>query len=277
MSFNSKLQRLGTASGTLNTVVAGVTTPYSVQTGASFIPVLQAQKGSISCEFDLTAATATITLFAEWQVSDDNVTWLAAPMQNNAASVAVATGTQAIRKVVLAAPMSVYAFRYCRPVVRNQVATGAATDLYVMIPRYMRTSAMPRRPIKPAVASGNLNTIVAGVQTAAPKVLMQNVSPLTLSAQLDLTAATATIQLFGEWQVSDDDITWLDAPVTNAAAAVVVTTGTAGIVKVVLEAPISAYSAKYARAVVRNQVATGAAGDLYAVTYRYARPEFQKL
>jgi hypothetical protein len=125
-------------------------------------------------------------------------------------------------------------------------------------------------PIVMPGGSGNLNTLAAGTQTAGKLVGLQNVVPATLSCEFALTAATSTIQLFGEWQISDDGTTWKDVKVENGALAVVLTTGTAAIVRVVLGLPQGCYGAKFARAVVRNQVVTGAAGDLYALTYRWA-------
>ena len=122
--------------------------------------------------------------------------------------------------------------------------------------------------------SGNLNTKVAGTQTGGNKLVMDNVREGTLSCEFDITAATSTIQIFGEWQGSDDGSTWFDVRGQNNAAPVVISTGTAAIVKVVLDAPKALDGFRFGRAVVRNQVVTGQAGDLYAMKYRYQRTGF---
>jgi hypothetical protein len=122
--------------------------------------------------------------------------------------------------------------------------------------------------------SGNLNGNVAGTQVGGNRINMDDVLEMTLSAQFDLTPATATLQMFGEWQISDDGVTWRDVKIENAALAVVMATGTAAISRTVLPAPAACYGARFCRAVVRNTVATGAAGDLYALTYRYQNSNY---
>src|SRR4051812_14109236 len=124
------------------------------------------------------------------------------------------------------------------------------------------------------IGSGNLNTKVAGTVTAGIGIQLDAVQPGTLSVDADITAATATIQIFVEWQVSDDGTTWRNARGSNNAAAVVVATGTAAIVKVNLAAPDGVYGKKWCRPVVRNEVQAGAAGDLYVLTAKFQGPRF---
>jgi len=125
--------------------------------------------------------------------------------------------------------------------------------------------------------SGNLNAVTAGTATGMNSVDMSQVLPNTLHARCQLTAATSTITLALRWQVSNDNSTWEDVllggqDVVAALTDLIVTTGTAAIKKVHMSAPDAVYASRYARIAVVVGVTTGAAGDLYDVSYSYQRP-----
>lgn len=125
--------------------------------------------------------------------------------------------------------------------------------------------------------SGNLNTLVAGSQVNGATFRLGD-QPRTLgkelSARVAVTAATATITVAVKFQVSTDGTTFYDvANGSQNAASVVLATGTSAIVTKVFAFPSECWGWKYARLSLVTGVATGAAGDLYAVdyNYRYAR------
>lgn len=124
---------IATASGNLNTVVAGVST--SAAALVIDLDVVRALPGSISALFTVDAETNTLTIEGGWQVSNDGSTWFDIADQNNAARVVLATGTagaDAAVSKVLVAPMAVHGWRYCRPVVVNRVATGNTVDTWAI-------------------------------------------------------------------------------------------------------------------------------------------------
>lgn len=131
-----KLSTVATT-GTLDTLVAGT------RTAGATVAMGVLKPGSLAAEITVDVETNTITLYADWQVSDDASTWLVVAPANNAANVVIGTGTAgadaAITKV-LEAPPSVYSFRYCRLAVRNEVATGAAVDTYSIKYHYLKPS-----------------------------------------------------------------------------------------------------------------------------------------
>lgn len=134
MGFPARLMNgVSTTSGNLNTLVAGTITP-----GAT-LQVSTAAFGTISATCTFLAETNTITLSAVWQVSNDASTWLRAVDENDAAPVAVGTGTagadSAVTRVV-AAPRTVYGWRYVRCGVLNGVVTGATADTYSIAYNY---------------------------------------------------------------------------------------------------------------------------------------------
>lgn len=123
-----------------------------------------------------------------------------------------------------------------------------------------------------APSSGNINTNVAGTVVGGNAIFLGNSykKVAALSALVAVTAATATLTFSAKWQVSNDGSTWVDlANGTQNAAAVVLTTGTAAIVTKVIPAPDAIYGWQFARIAISNGVATGAAGDLYALGYCY--------
>ena len=120
--------------------------------------------------------------------------------------------------------------------------------------------------------SGNANTLIAGTVTAGNAVFVGNVAQkvMYLSAIVNVTAATNTLTWTGNWQISPDNSTWTNVKPQNNAAYVTITTGTAAATgDVAYEAPTAVYGARFARFVLVNGVATGAAGDLYAISYTY--------
>lgn len=121
--------------------------------------------------------------------------------------------------------------------------------------------------------SGNLDSVAAGTVTAGGAVANAQVRPGTLGATFVVDAETDTLTIEAAWQVSDDSSTWVDAGFSaNNPAAVVLATGTAGADAPVtkwLPAPAGVAGSRFVRAAVINKVATGAATDTYAITYKY--------
>lgn len=123
-----------------------------------------------------------------------------------------------------------------------------------------------------SATSGNLNTLVAGSVVAGASIFLgrANRKVGSLSARVQLTAATSTITMATKWQVSVDGTNWID--VVNGpqnAASVVIATGTAAIVTKIIPAIEIIYGYPYARLSVVTGVATGATGDLYVIDYAY--------
>lgn len=122
-----------------------------------------------------------------------------------------------------------------------------------------------------AGVSGNANTLVSGSVIAGNAVFVgsnyQKVSNLT--ALVSVTAATSTITFVGQWQVSNDNSTWVKAANSNNAAYVTIATGTAAIVTESFDAPSAVYGWRYARFVLITGVTTGGASDLYSIAYGY--------
>lgn len=120
--------------------------------------------------------------------------------------------------------------------------------------------------------SGNINGATAGTVTAGNAVFMGNVAPKvdSLSAVVNVTAATSTLTWSGKWQISNDNSTWVDCKNSNNAAYVTITTGTASATgDVSYDAPLSVYGARYSRFALVNGVTTGGTTDVYAIAYSY--------
>lgn len=119
--------------------------------------------------------------------------------------------------------------------------------------------------------SGTFNTLTAGQQVSGSALNTANIGTQRLkavSARVAVTAATSTITLTAKWQVSLDNSTWFDvANGSQNAAGVVLATGTSAIVTKVIPAPECIYAYTFARIAVVVGVTTGAAGDLYAISY----------
>lgn len=98
--------------------------------------------GTLAALVIVDAETNTLTMAANWQVSEDGSTWYdVAGAANNPANVVLATGTagaDASVTKVLDAPASVYAWSFARLVVVNGVATGATVDTYSIQYKYVR-------------------------------------------------------------------------------------------------------------------------------------------
>lgn len=89
-----------------------------------------------------TLATATLTMTAKWQVSNDNTTWIDFTHgTQNAAGVVLGTGTIAATSRALPAPDGVFGWRYARLVVVTGGTTGGASDALQISYGY-RTSAL---------------------------------------------------------------------------------------------------------------------------------------
>lgn len=100
--------------------------------------------GSLSALVNVDAETNTLTMTAKWQVSNDNSTWVDIVAPNNAANVALATGTGSADAAVtkaISAPDAAYGWQYARLAIVSGVATGAATDTYSMSYCYRRYDA----------------------------------------------------------------------------------------------------------------------------------------
>lgn len=122
--------------------------------------------------------------------------------------------------------------------------------------------------------SGDLTAApVAGTTTGGTALPTSGIELGTLSCLCVLLAETNTLTLTAKFQVSDDNSTWYNlAGDAQNPANVLVATGTAGAdaaVSVVLPVPPAALGWKYVRAALVNGVATGAAGDTYAFTFRF--------
>ena len=130
-------------------------------------------------------------------------------------------------------------------------------------------------PIVTVPVTGDLNTFAAGTVTPGSLLVMSEVERGTLSATLVVDAETNTLTITGGWQASNDGTTWVDVYEGHNPARVALATGTGGAdaeVTRCLTAPHGVYGFRYARAVVVNGVATGAAADTYSIQYNYGLP-----
>lgn len=120
--------------GNLNTLVAGTTT------GGATVDMTRVARNTLGALVTVLAETNTLTITAKWQVSNDGSTWVDVALPNNAANVALATGTAgadvAVTRLIVA-PDAVYGCRYCRIAIVNGVATGATVDTYTLSYNYM--------------------------------------------------------------------------------------------------------------------------------------------
>lgn len=125
-------------SPTLTSVAAG-----SDGAGATLL-MSKVVAGSLSATCVFEAETNTLTLTPVWQVSNDGSTFLDVYPENDAAYVAMATGTSgddaAVTRVI-SAPAGVYGWRYARCNARVGVTTGTANDLATISYNYAATGA----------------------------------------------------------------------------------------------------------------------------------------
>lgn len=136
--------------------------------------------------------------------------------------------------------------------------------------------SFPARWTTASGGSGDFTSApVAGTTTGGTALGTADIQPGTLSCLFTVLAETNTLTITGKFQVSDDNSTWYDlAGDAQNPANVAIATGTAGADTAttrVLPVPPSAVGWKYIRAAVVNGVATGAAGDTYAFSFRYRK------
>jgi hypothetical protein len=104
------------------------------------------QFGTLSALCTVDAESNTLTITAVWQVSTDGTTYYdVAGASNNAANVALATGTSgsdaAVSKVV-PAPDAIYAYPWARVRLMSGVTTADGTnDIGGAVYRYLRAGA----------------------------------------------------------------------------------------------------------------------------------------
>lgn len=135
--------------------------------------------------------------------------------------------------------------------------------------------SFPLNKVTTVPVTGVLTGVVAGTVTPGATISVNSIEPFSLVGHAVLDAETDTLTMYLDWQVSDDASTWFTVKPANGAANVIQATGTGGAdaaVTVVLEAPPSVYSFRYARLGVRNQVANGLVADTYSLKYHYLKP-----
>lgn len=134
--------------------------------------------------------------------------------------------------------------------------------------------SFPARYFKGAAATGNLDTIAAGVSVGGTAYPTNEIAVDTLSCLYTVDAETDTLPIACHWQVSHDNSTWYDIKPSNGAAYVVQATGTAGAdaaVTVALEAPTGVLGWEYVRPAVKVGVTTGAAVDTYSMQVSFRK------
>ncbi len=132
----------------------------------------------------------------------------------------------------------------------------------------------PARYFNGHVATGDFDSDVAGTTNAGTSIRTNNIQPGTLSCDFLVDAETDTITITGKWQVSDDNVTFVDMPPENNAANVALATGTAGAdaaVTLAVPAPYAISGRKWVRAAVTNGVVTGNTVDTFSMTLFYRK------
>ena len=130
--------KVSPVSGNINTLIAGTVTAGNTVTMGR----LARKVAALSAIVNVTAATSTLVWTGKWQVSNDNSTWVDCKPSNNAAQVALATGTSsATGDLAIDAPLQAYGAQYVRYVLVNSIATGGATDLFAISYAYRQLSA----------------------------------------------------------------------------------------------------------------------------------------
>jgi hypothetical protein len=126
---------------------------------------------------------------------------------------------------------------------------------------------MPLRTNFLPTGSTTLNTLVAG-STVTGNTLTTGDNARqklrNLSALADITIVTGSLTVTGKWQVSLDGSTWRDVAhgSQNAAGVAITATGLR-----VFDAPAAVYGWPKVRFSLVTAGATGAAGDLYNISY----------
>jgi 3-hydroxyisobutyrate dehydrogenase-like beta-hydroxyacid dehydrogenase len=147
MGFNVKLAVAvgGAAFATING--QSHTAPGNVVAGNALL-MQDVKPGTLAGYVDVTANTNTMTLSVKWQVSNDNSTFYDAQIVGASAVassdtpeiLSTGTGSSVETKKVLAAPPSVYGWRYCRMVLVVGVAdSGSASDGWAYSFNYQHT------------------------------------------------------------------------------------------------------------------------------------------
>lgn len=134
--------------------------------------------------------------------------------------------------------------------------------------------SFPARYFKGAAATGNLDTIAAGVSVGGTSYPTNEIAVDTLSCQFVVDAETDTLTIACHWQVSHDNSSWYDVKPSNGAAYVAQATGTMGAdaaVTVVLEAPTGVLGWEYVRPAVKVGVTTGTTNDTYSMQVCYRK------
>jgi len=125
----------GATAGNLDSVASGSGAAAATLLMQNVVP------GTLSAVYVVDAETNTVTLAAQWQVSDDGATWIdIANAPQNPAAVVLATGTDGADAAVtraVPAPMAVHGFRYARARVVVGGTTGATVDTHSISYRYL--------------------------------------------------------------------------------------------------------------------------------------------
>ncbi len=99
-----------------------------------------------------------------------------------------------------------------------------------------------------------------------------NMVPGTLSANVSCGLTTSTTTVITRWQVSQDNVTWVDLkPMNDAAIVGVPAAGTGTIVTTTWVQSCPALAHPYARLAILVGVATAGAGDNVTISYNYIR------
>jgi hypothetical protein len=140
MGFNSQKQPdVKETSGNLDTLVAGTIT------GGKTIDMQFVTASTLSAYFLVEAETDTLEIEALWEVSHTGKPgeWrellpFGVPV-GDAAVLAIGTGgDDPVVEAVFQAPSAVYGYKYVRASLRNQVATGAAVDTWLISYSFLR-------------------------------------------------------------------------------------------------------------------------------------------
>jgi hypothetical protein len=129
----NQYRSLAAASGNFNGGAAGT------HLHGTALRLENVKPGSLSAYFDTTATTSTLTISGFWEVSADNSTWVDVSTLNNAALVAITTGTGSAvtGDKVIPFPDGLLGWKYARATAINGVTTGATADAAVITYRWL--------------------------------------------------------------------------------------------------------------------------------------------
>jgi hypothetical protein len=247
------------------------------QTGAGGrITMALIEPHSLSAKVYAKATVNTLTITPKWQTSSDGTNWYDVYTPNNAALVAMVTGTgsavSATRQIE--APFGIYGATYARLVVVTGVGSGAGagSDEYSIAYSYRKAPPVIRKDPDNAT-----KTDVTGITGTAPQTVAggtlttANILPGSLSALCYAKIGTSNVALTGKWQVSADGTTWLDCYQGNSAALVALGTSSLDVTRRIV-APSAVWGQTWARFVVVSSGAgtgAGAGTDEASVSYSY--------